>query len=73
MPKGNDIGIEINVELALILETENLVNFQNSARIRQNGSRPEMGVARLCLLLNWFTRATVSISSFGATLFSCTE
>jgi len=66
-------GAEINVELALILETENLVNFQNSARIRQNGSRPEMGVARLCLLLNWFTRATVSISSFGATLFSCIE
>jgi len=62
-------GAEINVELALILETENLVNFQNSARIRQNSSRPAMGVGRLCLLLNWFTRAAVSVSSFDTTLF----
>jgi len=29
-------GAEINVELALILETENLENFQNCTRVRRN-------------------------------------
>ena len=40
---------EFNVELALILESESLVNFQNVREYESEHSRPAMGVGRLFL------------------------
>lgn len=59
---------EFNVELALILETENLVNFQCITRVRRT-LMSSNGRGSFGLSLDWFTRATVPESSFDATLF----